>query len=176
MPRAYLHKPHASFSTRLEHPLVVRISHEAYASQLTITEGPYVWRSFLGKTDGNYFLVKTDHFSGQPESVQEHFHRQSGHLQRRDEWRSAGRRTPSGCHRQTIRSRHCARGGQCGTRNGIFPHRYERDARPANLSFSARRLAAACSRDARPRAVRCTRSESRAPGRFPVPRGSALCS
>ncbi|MFZ0858808.1 MAG: trypsin-like peptidase domain-containing protein [Candidatus Acidiferrales bacterium] len=63
MPGAYFHKPHASFSARLEHPIVVRISHEGYASeQVTITEGPYVWRSFLGKTDGNYFLVKTDHF------------------------------------------------------------------------------------------------------------------
>lgn len=63
MPGAYFHKPHASFSTRLEHPIVVRISHEGYASeQVTITEGPYVWRSFLGKTDGNYFLVKTEHF------------------------------------------------------------------------------------------------------------------
>ncbi|MFZ0640261.1 MAG: trypsin-like peptidase domain-containing protein [Candidatus Acidiferrales bacterium] len=63
MPGAYFHKPHTAFGTRLEHAIVVRISHEGYASeQLTITEGPYVWRSFLGRTDGNYFLVKTDHF------------------------------------------------------------------------------------------------------------------
>jgi serine protease Do len=63
MPGAYFHKPHTSFGTRLEHPIVVRLSLEGYASeQLTITEGPYAWRSFLGRTDGNYFLVKSDHF------------------------------------------------------------------------------------------------------------------
>jgi serine protease Do len=63
MPGAYFHKPHTSFGTRLEHPIVVRLSLEGYASeQLTITEGPYVWRSFLGRTDGSYFLVKADHF------------------------------------------------------------------------------------------------------------------
>jgi S1-C subfamily serine protease len=63
MPGAYFHKPHTSFGTRLEHAIVVRVSLDGYASeQLTITEGPYVWRSFLGRTDGNYFLVKSDHF------------------------------------------------------------------------------------------------------------------
>jgi serine protease Do len=63
MPGAYFHKPHTSFGTRLEHPIVVRLSLEGYASeQLTITEGPYVWRSFMGRTDGNYFLVKSDRF------------------------------------------------------------------------------------------------------------------
>ena len=63
MPGAYFHKPHTSFGTRLEHPIVVRLSLDGYASeQLTITEGPYVWRSFMGRTDGNYFLVKSDRF------------------------------------------------------------------------------------------------------------------
>ncbi|MGC1107706.1 MAG: trypsin-like peptidase domain-containing protein [Candidatus Acidiferrales bacterium] len=63
MPGAYFHKPHMAFEARLEHPMVVRISLEGYASeQLTITEGPFVWRSLMGRTDGNYFLVKTDHF------------------------------------------------------------------------------------------------------------------
>jgi serine protease Do len=63
MPGAYFHKPHTSFGTRLEHAIVVRLSLDGYASeQMTITEGPYVWRSFLGRTDGSYFLVKTDHF------------------------------------------------------------------------------------------------------------------
>lgn len=63
MPGAYFHKPHTSFGTRLEHPITVRLSLDGYASeQMTITEGPYVWRSFMGRTDGNYFLVKSDHF------------------------------------------------------------------------------------------------------------------
>ena len=63
MPGAYFHKPHTSFGTRLEHAITVRLSLEGYASeQLTITEGPFAWRSFLGRADGNYFLVKSDHF------------------------------------------------------------------------------------------------------------------
>jgi len=63
MPSAYFHKPHTSFGTRLEHPITVRLSLDGYASeQMTITEGPYVWRSFMGRTDGSYFLVKSDHF------------------------------------------------------------------------------------------------------------------
>lgn len=63
MPGAYFHKPHTSFGTRLEHAITVRLSLEGYTSeQITITEGPFVWRSFLGRTDGNYFLVKANHF------------------------------------------------------------------------------------------------------------------
>lgn len=63
MPGAYFHKPHMAFGTRLEHPMVVRISLPGYASeQLTITEGPYAWRAFTGREEGDYFLVKSDHF------------------------------------------------------------------------------------------------------------------
>jgi serine protease Do len=70
IPGAYFHKPHTSFGDRLEHPIVVRISLDGYTSeQLTITEGPYAWRSFLGRADGNYFLVKTNHFDVTLEST-----------------------------------------------------------------------------------------------------------
>lgn len=63
MPGAYFHKPHTSFGTRLEHPITVRLSLDGYATErVTITEGPYVWRSFMGRTEGSYFLVKSDHF------------------------------------------------------------------------------------------------------------------
>lgn len=70
MPGAYFHKPHTSFGTRLEHAIVVRISLDGYTSaEMTITEGPYAWRSFLGRADGNYFLVKTNHFEVTLEST-----------------------------------------------------------------------------------------------------------
>jgi len=63
MPGGYFHKTHTIFGAKLRHAIVVRISLEGYATkQLTITEGPYVWRSFNGSSDGNYWLVKTDHF------------------------------------------------------------------------------------------------------------------
>lgn len=63
MPGGYFHKTHTIFGAKLRHAIVVRISLDGYATkQLTITEGPYVWRSFSGRSDGNYWLLKADHF------------------------------------------------------------------------------------------------------------------
>lgn len=63
VPGGYFHKTRTIWGTRLEHPILVRISKEGYASQeLTITEGPFVWRGFTGGSGGEYWLVKTDHF------------------------------------------------------------------------------------------------------------------
>lgn len=63
MPGGYFHKTHTLWGERLEHPIVVRISLDGYASQdLTITEGPLVWRSLKGNPEAVYWLVKTDHF------------------------------------------------------------------------------------------------------------------
>lgn len=62
-PNGYFHKTHTVFGSRLEHPIVVRISMDGYASQqITLTEGPFVWHSFNGHSEGNYWLIKTDHF------------------------------------------------------------------------------------------------------------------
>lgn len=62
-PGGYFHKTHTVFGSRLEHPIVVRISMDGYASQeITLTEGPFAWHSFNGRSEGNYWLIKTDHF------------------------------------------------------------------------------------------------------------------
>jgi len=62
-PGGYFHKTHTVFGSRLEHPIVVRISMDGYASQqITVTEGPFTWHSFNGRSEGNYWLIKTDHF------------------------------------------------------------------------------------------------------------------
>jgi len=62
-PGGYFHKTHTVFGSRLEHPIVVRISMDGYASQqITLTEGPFTWHSFNGHSEGNYWLIKTDHF------------------------------------------------------------------------------------------------------------------
>ena len=78
-PGGYFHKTHTVFGSRLEHPIVVRISMDGYASQpITLTEGPFTWHSFNGRSEGNYWLIKTDHlqailepiakiFTGEPE-------------------------------------------------------------------------------------------------------------
>ncbi|MHB8540742.1 MAG: trypsin-like peptidase domain-containing protein [Candidatus Acidiferrales bacterium] len=62
-PGGYFHKTHTVFSARLEHPIVARISKEGYSSQeVTLTNGPFIWRTFNGRSDGNYWLIKTEHF------------------------------------------------------------------------------------------------------------------
>lgn len=62
-PGGYFHKTHTVFSARLQHPLVARISMDGYSSQeVTLTEGPFIWRTFNGRSDGNYWLIKTEHF------------------------------------------------------------------------------------------------------------------
>ena len=62
-PGGYFHKTHTVFGSRLEHPLVVRVSMDGYASQqITVTEGPFTWHSFNGRSEGDYWLIKTDHF------------------------------------------------------------------------------------------------------------------
>jgi serine protease Do len=62
-PGGYFHKTHTVFGSRLEHPIVVRISMDGYASQqITLTEGPFTWHSFNGRSEGNYWLIKTDRF------------------------------------------------------------------------------------------------------------------
>ncbi len=62
-PGGYFHKTHTVFGSRLEHPIVVRISMDGYVSQeITLTEGPFAWHSFNGRSEGNYWLIKTDHF------------------------------------------------------------------------------------------------------------------
>lgn len=63
VPNSYFHKPHISFGPRLEYPMIIRLSMEGYATEkLTVTEGPFAWRSFMGRSDGFYFLLKSDHF------------------------------------------------------------------------------------------------------------------
>ncbi|MGH9710456.1 MAG: trypsin-like peptidase domain-containing protein [Candidatus Acidiferrales bacterium] len=62
-PGGYFHKTHTVFGARLEHPIVVRVSMDSYASQqITVTEGPFTWHSFNGRSEGNYWLIKTDQF------------------------------------------------------------------------------------------------------------------
>jgi hypothetical protein len=63
LPAAYFRKPHMAFTARLEHPVVLRVYKEGYASrQITLTDGPFEWVAITGRHHGNYFLLKSDHF------------------------------------------------------------------------------------------------------------------
>ncbi|HVB36309.1 MAG TPA: PEGA domain-containing protein [Candidatus Acidoferrales bacterium] len=62
LPGGYFHKTHTVFGSRLEHAMVVRVSMDGYVSQqITLTEGPFAWRSFNGHFEGNSWLIKTNH-------------------------------------------------------------------------------------------------------------------
>jgi hypothetical protein len=73
-PGGYFHKTKTSFGSRLEHPLVARISLAGYATkELTLTEGPLNWVSLNGRSHGEYWLFKTNHFHIDMESISEAF-------------------------------------------------------------------------------------------------------
>lgn len=62
-PGCYFHKPHAAFSARLEHAIVLRVSKGGYAlQQIILTEGPLDWIGLTGKKHGKYFVLRSDHF------------------------------------------------------------------------------------------------------------------
>ena len=62
-PGGYFHKTRTSMGSRLEHPIVARISLSGYATkELTLTEGPMLWVSLYGRVHGEYWLLKSNHF------------------------------------------------------------------------------------------------------------------
>jgi serine protease Do len=62
-PGGYFRKTRTSMGARLEHPVVARISLSGYASkEVKLTEGPMNWISLNGRSRGEYWLFKSDHF------------------------------------------------------------------------------------------------------------------
>src|SRR5712692_11154786 len=62
-PGGYFRKTRTSMGSRLEHPVVARISLTGYASkEIKLTEGPMNWISLNGRNRGEYWLFKSDHF------------------------------------------------------------------------------------------------------------------
>jgi serine protease Do len=73
-PGGYFHKTRTSMGSRLEHPVVARISLAGYASrELKLTEGPMNWISLNGRNRGEYWLFKSDHFDVELKAVSETF-------------------------------------------------------------------------------------------------------
>lgn len=73
-PGGYFHKTRTAFGTRLEHPMVARISLSGYSTkELTLTEGPMEWVSLNGKSRGDYWLLKSDHFEVELQPISETF-------------------------------------------------------------------------------------------------------
>jgi Trypsin-like peptidase domain/PEGA domain len=62
-PGGYFHRPRTSIGSRLEHPIVVRLSLAGYSTkEMTLTEGPMNWISLNGHSHGEYWLLKSNHF------------------------------------------------------------------------------------------------------------------
>jgi S1-C subfamily serine protease len=62
-PGGYFHKTKTSMGVRLEHPMVARITLAGYATKdIELTAGPMEWIGLNGRSHGEYFLFKSDHF------------------------------------------------------------------------------------------------------------------
>ncbi len=73
-PGGYFHKTRTSMGSRLEHPIVARISASGYVSkELKLTEGPMNWISLNGRNRGEYWLFKSDHFHVDLQPISETF-------------------------------------------------------------------------------------------------------
>ena len=75
IPGGYLRKTKTSLGSRLEHPLVARLTLDGYAAmEIQLTEGPMSWVSTLkGHNHGAYWLLKTDHFRVELQSTSQTF-------------------------------------------------------------------------------------------------------
>jgi len=73
-PGGYFHKTRTAFGVRLEHPMVARVNLAGYATkELTLTEGPMEWVSLNGKSRGDYWLLKSNHFGVELQPISETF-------------------------------------------------------------------------------------------------------
>ena len=73
-PGGYFHKTKTSMGSRLEHPMVARISLAGYATkEIQMTDGPMNWISLNGRNRGEYWLLKSDHFNVDLRTISEVF-------------------------------------------------------------------------------------------------------
>jgi len=71
-PGGYFHRTRTSIGSRLEHAMVARVSLAGYATkEITLTEGPMNWISLNGRNRGEYWLLKSNHFNVDLESISE---------------------------------------------------------------------------------------------------------
>jgi serine protease Do len=73
-PGGFFHKTRTAFGSRLEHPMVARVSLAGYATkELTLTEGPMNWISLNGRNRGEYWLIKSNQFHVDLQAISETF-------------------------------------------------------------------------------------------------------
>jgi S1-C subfamily serine protease len=63
VPGGYFHRTKTALGTRLQHPMLARISLAGYATmEVQMTEGPMAWVSLKGHSHGDYWLLKARDF------------------------------------------------------------------------------------------------------------------
>ena len=73
-PGGYFHKTKTSMGSRLEHPMVARLSLAGYVTrEIRMTDGPMNWISINGRNRGEYWLLKSDHFEVELRAVEQVF-------------------------------------------------------------------------------------------------------
>jgi S1-C subfamily serine protease len=73
-PGGYFHRTRTLFGSRLEHPLIARVSLTGYVTkEITLTEGPMNWISLNGRNHTEYWLFKTTHFHVELQSLSQTF-------------------------------------------------------------------------------------------------------
>src|SRR5580765_4259532 len=73
-PGGYFHKTKTSMGSRLEHPMVARLSLTGYVTrEIRMTDGPMNWISINGRNRGEYWLLKSDHFEVELRAVEQVF-------------------------------------------------------------------------------------------------------
>jgi len=70
VPGGYFHKTHSVFGVRLEHPMILRVRRDGFATkEIDMTEGPMHWIALNGSYHGDYWLLKTKEFHVELEPV-----------------------------------------------------------------------------------------------------------
>jgi serine protease Do len=73
-PGGYFHKTKTALGSRLEHPLVARITLAGYATkEILLSEDPANWIGLNGRNHGEYFLLKTNQFHVKLDLVSQEF-------------------------------------------------------------------------------------------------------
>src|SRR5215467_11852517 len=74
VPGGYFHRTKTAIGKRLEHPLTARVTLSGYATkELPLSEGPMQWIGLNGRHHGDYWLLKTNHFHVELDSIPEVF-------------------------------------------------------------------------------------------------------
>ena len=69
-PGGYFHRTKTVFGSRLEHPLVARLSLAGYSTkEIALTEGPMEWIGVKGAKHGDYWLFKSTRFTVTLDSI-----------------------------------------------------------------------------------------------------------